>query len=173
MKRSRKIIVVCNCILNANAKIHPLANYAGIKEEVILPYLRQGVGILQLPCPETSYLGMNRWGMTVEQYDNPGYVNHCRRILEPSLAEIQAFCSAGYVMKGVIGVEGSPSCGVTKTCTGFCGGEISSMDNLVPQIEALNLVDGEGVFIRELRTLLSMRNISLNFHGIDEEALLP
>ncbi|MCP4119005.1 MAG: hypothetical protein GY737_27120 [Desulfobacteraceae bacterium] len=171
MKRSRQIIVVCHCLLNANAKIHPLANYAGVKEEVMLPCLKQGAGIVQLPCPETTYLGMNRWGMTVEQYDNPGYVNHCRRILEPSLDEIQAFHSAGYEIICVIGVDGSPSCGVNQTCTGFHGGEISSMETLAPQIDALKLVNGQGVFIREFKALLEQRNISLTFHGVDEEAI--
>ncbi|MDJ0622385.1 MAG: hypothetical protein QNJ17_05440 [Desulfocapsaceae bacterium] len=73
MNRGRKILIVCHCILNINAKIQPLAPVQGVLTETIRPYLDDGCGLFQLPCPEVSYLGMNRWGMTREQYDHPAF----------------------------------------------------------------------------------------------------
>ena len=60
-------------MLNANAKVSPLAVYPGVLAEVIQPFIDQGAGIVQLPCPESSYLGINRWGMCFEQYNHPNY----------------------------------------------------------------------------------------------------
>ena len=95
MKRSRKILIVCHCILNANAKVHPLAAVPGVSTDVISPHVAAGAGLFQLPCPETAYLGMNRWGMTREQYDNRSYRAHCRTILDAPLAQMLAFRPSG------------------------------------------------------------------------------
>lgn len=62
MHRSRRILIMCHCLLNANAKIVPLASVQGVFTDVILPHINEGCGLFQLPCPETSYLGMYRWG---------------------------------------------------------------------------------------------------------------
>ncbi|WP_051328233.1 hypothetical protein [Desulfatirhabdium butyrativorans] len=88
MKRSRKVVVLCHCLLNANVKVHALATYPGIFPPVVAEFLEPGIGILQLPCPETTFLGLNRWGMTREQYDIPAYRRHCRRILIPPISDV-------------------------------------------------------------------------------------
>ncbi len=70
MRRSQKVVVLCHCLLNANVKVRPLASY-----EAVLPAILNGfpsAGLFQLPCPETSFLGLSRWGMTREQYDQIG-----------------------------------------------------------------------------------------------------
>ena len=84
---------------------------------------REGAGIVQLPCPESTCLGMNRWGMSRDQYDHPSYRSHCRRpLLLPTVDQLAGFARAGYEIIGVIGVDGSASCGVTLTPVGFTGG---------------------------------------------------
>ena len=57
MKRSRRILVVCHCLFNANSKVYPLARAQGVYREVVEPYPDQGVGFVQLPCPELTRLG--------------------------------------------------------------------------------------------------------------------
>ena len=162
MKRSKSILIVCHCLLNANAVVPPLAEYEGLRWDVLKDYIKAGTGFLQLPCPETTYLGMHRWGMTKEQYDCANYREHCRRILEAPLLEIQAFLQAGYQIIGVMGVKGSPSCGVDQTCYGYTGGGLS-LDGIAEQIKVLKLGPGSGVFIEVLKSRLATEGINLDF----------
>lgn len=124
MRRSRQIVALCHCLLNANVKVPPLASHAGALELALERFASSGTGMFQLPCHETSFLGMSRWGMTSEQYDHPAFRRHCRRILEPCLDQLLALHREGCAMAGLVGVDGSPSCGMFRTCTGYRGGEI-------------------------------------------------
>lgn len=169
MKRSKKIIVVAHCILNANAKVGPLAMYPGVLREVMDQFIEDGTGILQLPCPESSYLGINRWGMCREQYDHPNFRRHCRRILTPSVDQIETFIAAGYEIIGVIGANGSPNCGVTKTPSGLIGGVISDINTVEAQLKNFRYLDQSGVFFTELKSMLSQREIFVKFMAIDEK----
>ena len=162
MKRSKSILIACHCLLNANAIIPPLAEYEGLNRGVLDEYIKAGVGLVQLPCPETTYLGLLRWGMTKEQYDCAGYHRHCSRILETPLLEIKAFLQAGYRILGVMGVEGSPSCGINQTCYGYTGGEIAR-GCVDQQIAGLNMGPGSGVFIDVLKKLLERDCLDLEF----------
>jgi predicted secreted protein len=163
VKRSKKIVVLCHCLLNVNSKILGLAFYEGALLPVVNKYLATGVGIIQLPCPEMTCLGIKRWGMTKNQYDTVFYRRHCIDILTPYVDQIGEYLQNGYSIEGIIGVDGSPSCGVRFTCEGYCGGMI---DNNHPQ--SAQEVAGKGVFIRELEKMLQEKNISLQFDAINE-----
>lgn len=167
MKRSGKVLIVCHCLLNANAKVPPLASTGGVYAGILQPFIGAGVGIAQLPCPELTYLGMNRWGMTKEQYDNPCFRSHCERLLEPMLQQVEGFVRGGYAILGVIGMDGSPNCGVSRTCLGFTGGEIGA--DVARQVEAARMVEGEGVFMEMFREALEKRGINIPFRAVDEE----
>lgn len=169
MKRSKKILVLCHCLLNANAKIYPLAACGGAYLSVIEPYLETGVGLVQLPCPETGYLGLNRWGMTRDQYDHLHFRDYCREILRPIMYQIKAYVMAGYEILGVIGMDGSPNCGISRTCLGFIGGEICSQVDIARQREQLVAASGRGVFMEILEEMLSSEKISLRFWAVDED----
>ncbi|WP_419656533.1 conserved uncharacterized protein, DUF523 [Desulfosarcina variabilis str. Montpellier] len=169
MNRSKKIIIVCHCILNANAKVSPLAVYPGVLRQAMDAFIEAGTGIFQLPCPETSYMGLNRWGMCFEQYNQPNYRRHCRRILEASVDQIEAFSSAGYEICGIIGAEGSPNCGVTKIPSGLTGGTIRDREMVESQLKNLTYKKGSGVFLRELKKMLSDKGISLKMMAVDEK----
>ncbi|NTU71134.1 MAG: DUF523 domain-containing protein [Coriobacteriia bacterium] len=160
--RGRRIVVVAHCVLNSNSKVDGLANYAGAIRSTVAPLVESGVGIVQLPCPEATFLGMKRWGMTYEQYDTPAYRRHCRRILAPVIHELVAFDSAGYSLESVIGIDNSPSCGVNLTCRGYTGGEIETVPTSTKS-------PGRGVFIEELQALLAARSLAIDFQAVDED----
>lgn len=162
--RSRKIAVVAHCHLNVNTKVCGLGTYASVRTEVIAPLLEGGVGIVQLPCPEASFLGMRRWGMTVEQYDTPAYRRHCRSILAPVVDTLQALVEDECAIEGVFGVDLSPSCGVNKTCAGYAGGELTAG---APTPNAVEL-PGRGVFMQEFEALLETAGLNVPFLGVDE-----
>ncbi|GBC60695.1 DUF523 domain-containing protein [Desulfonema ishimotonii] len=142
----------------------PLASYSGVLKEAITPlFIGLGIGL------EATYLGMNRWGMTREQYDHPNFRRHCREILNVSVDQIEAFSSSGYEFLGVLGVNGSPNCGVDKTCVGFSGGEIASVRMVAEQLKKNRYVKKAGVFMAVLMGMLEERNLSLRFIGVNEE----
>lgn len=163
VKRSKRIVVMCHCLLNSNSKISGLALYSGALLPVVNKYIDAGVGIIQLPCPEMTYLGLKRWGMTRDQYDTPFYRRHCIEILRPYVDQISEYIRNEYSIECLIGVDGSPSCGFRFTCEGYCGGVIDGAPS-----QSFQEIPGQGVFIRELSTLLTQRNISLQFDAINE-----
>ena len=163
MKRGKKIVLLAHCLLNPNAKVNGLAATAGA-----LPLIKElvdaGCGLVQLPCPEHSYLGGKRWGMTVEQYDTAAYRAHCRKLLEPILNELLDYTADGYSLDCVLGMDGSPSCGVGQTCFGYAGGEISGL-NAAP---ACDLLPGSGVFMTVFKRMLAENDLEIPFVGLDE-----
>ena len=155
---------MCHCILNVNSKIMGLALYAGAFERVVKKYLAAGIGMIQLPCPELTYLGLKRWGMTRDQYDTPYYRRHCTTILTPYVDQIVDYTRNGYQVEAVIGVDGSPSCGVHRTCIGYRGGMIGGEPS--PQFEELQ---EPGVFIRTLAEMLNAQGLSIPMEAIRED----
>ncbi|MGB3210254.1 MAG: CD3072 family TudS-related putative desulfidase [Desulforhopalus sp.] len=168
MKRGKNVFIICHCLLNSNAKIYPLADTRGVYTDDIAPLLSKGAGLVQLPCPETCYLGMNRWGMTREQYDHHAYRDFCKMILHPILLQITAFAGAGYRISGVAGMDGSPNCGITKTCIGYRGGEICFKSRNKLDSE-LKMVPGRGVFMEIFEELLKVEGIVPPFVSLHEE----
>jgi len=110
-KRSKKVAVVSHCLLNQNAKVNGFAFYPAMIKTIIDILYSKDFGILQLPCPETTFSGLRRWWQVREQYDTPEYRAHCRRILQPVINQISEYQKEGYEVV-IIGVDGSPSCGV-------------------------------------------------------------
>lgn len=169
MNRSKEILITCHCLLNSNAKIYPLAETGGMYVTALEPYVKKGVGLVQLPCPETCYLGMNRWGMTKEQFNHLSFRKFCRTLLEPTLLQISAFMEAGYNVMGIAGMDGSPNCGITKTCKGFTGGEICSDHFISAQCDGLQFTPGMGVFMEILHESLKEMGISIPFLALHNE----
>jgi len=165
--RSRRVAVLAHCHLNVNTKVHGLADYAGARGDVVGPLIERGIGLIQLPCPEATFLGMKRWGMTREQYDVPAYRRHCKKILKPIVESLIVLAEDGCVIESVIGVDGSPSCGVERTCVGYCGGEIEALFDSGESPEATDAAS-PGVFIEVLRGLLDEQGLCIPFRGVDE-----
>lgn len=170
MHRSKKIVIVCHCLLNANAKVYPLAQCGGVYSEALADSIKEGAGIVQLPCPETIYLGMKRWGMTREQYDTSHFREICQDMLKASVVQIRAFADAGYEVQRIIGMDGSPNCGVNRTCFGYTGGEISERGGVESQLANLSFGAGKGVFMEILSNMLEGEGLTIPFTAIDEEA---
>ena len=166
MHRKRKIVVLAHCLLNVNAKVAGLALYEGAHKKIVSAYLEAGTGIMQLPCPEMTFLGLKRWGMSKEQYDHVNYRRHCREILAPLVDQLQEYSKNGYELEAVVGVDGSPSCGVNFSYVGYCGGMV---DQAREQVKLLRQVPEQGVFMEELTRLLKEKNLQIPFQAINEK----
>jgi predicted secreted protein len=165
MERSKKILLVSHCVLNTNSKIYPFSSQKGAYFEELENYMNEGVGIYQLPCPEISYLGMKRWGMTKEQYNTPNFVNHCKEVLKYPLVELKALHDDGCYFVGLLGMDRSPNCGVFNTCIGYTGGGISAQ-SAAEQSEKLQNVRGQGVFVEILIKELSKIGVDVALKAI-------
>jgi predicted secreted protein len=111
MERSRKIVLVAHCLLNVNSRVQGIARYPSI-HPLICELAEEGFGVIQLPCPEIAYEGLDRDPQDIEYYDTPEYRDQCRTAALKVSQEVAEYISNDYEVTAVIGVEESPSCAV-------------------------------------------------------------
>lgn len=168
MKRAKKIVLISHCYLNVNAKIEGIALNSSVFKELIDLLIKNDYGIIQLPCVEQHVCGIKRWSQVSNQLDNPHYRNECRKLLEPIVEQVLDFQNNGYKIGGVIGVNGSPSCGVDYTCVGdFCG-EFSEECKFQDKLQSVKMENKYGIMMEELKKLFIKNNLNINFIAIDE-----
>jgi len=147
------VAFVAHCMLNQNSKVGDGAHCAGVYSPIVDVLREKGWRIEQMPCPELAFAGLNRFWAVREQYDTAAFRRHCAR-----LATAVADAIAVRVERGedivLIGVEGSPSMGVTITSSDpRRGGRPQWAEGTSEQ------VSGEGIFVEELRQELASRGI--------------
>jgi len=169
MQRNKRMILLSHCILNSNAKVEGLAKYKGVLKEVVKNLIDSEYGIMQLPCPEMQGYGIKRWGHVKEQFDTQYFRKNCQSILVPIVDQIVDYTRNGYIFEAVIGIDGSPSCGVNMTCSSACwGGEVANEYGILDKIKDVKLVEGQGIFMEEFKIALDVHQIELPFIAIDE-----
>jgi predicted secreted protein len=110
LQRSKKILIASHCLLNQNTVIPEEARAMGAIPSVVEWAMAEGNGFLQLPCPEFTYLGLDRPPMTYEEYNTAEYREHCRRILRPFIDQLVNYQQSGFEIAGTVGIGRSPSC---------------------------------------------------------------
>ncbi|WP_024622230.1 CD3072 family TudS-related putative desulfidase [Metaclostridioides mangenotii] len=171
MRRNKKIVIQCHCLLNCNSKVEGSSEYEGALD-FNKKLIEDGFGIIQLPCPELLMYGINRWGHSKEQFDNIIYREKCRELLLNYIHQMKMYIDNAYEIKGIIAIDGSPSCGYNKTCSSKRWyGELSGCKNLSEKIGDIKSIEGKGVFIEELVKLLDEYTIDIPIFGIDESRL--
>ncbi len=113
----KKIAIVAHCILNQNSVVKGLERPFNLFKEVVFRLLNNNYEIIQLPCPELLFLGINRKGMDKKGYDSEEYRKLCRNILKNIKKYLLEYNSDNQVKYKfiVIGIEGSPTCSIYKT----------------------------------------------------------
>lgn len=169
--RSKKVVLISHCILNQNAISDGTADYPATNESVLNLLIKSKVGIIQMPCPETLCLGLDRGDIHGSERDvvientriresmnKPDAVEILNKLVNQVVFQIEEYINNGFSVAGVIGINRSPSCGVNTT----------SKNN--------KEVNGEGVFIERLRNKLKEKGINIDMIGIKaletEEALI-
>lgn len=110
--RGKKILLLAHCCLNQNAVLPGWERAYGAYPFTEL-LIRNGIGILQLPCPETLALGIDRPPLTYEDYNTNEHRTLCANICDIPLKMIQAHLDAGDEIIGIIGIQDSPNCAIT------------------------------------------------------------
>lgn len=140
-----EVRVVAHCLLN------PYTRVKGLKAPEF--HLRPESPLIQLPCPEVLYMGLDRWAVTRNQLDVPEFRRFCRSLITHYADLVEMLARKGARIK-IVGVAGSPNCGVRTTSTGYEGGRVQECEH--------SHVSGRGIFMEELLAELERRGIGCN-----------
>jgi hypothetical protein len=103
----------------------------------------------------------------------------CRKEAKKVVKRIQDYVMEGYTIIGILGVNGSPTCGVTKTLNYIDMAknknklDITLQDLMNPQLEKMieieqkARINGSGFFFSALIDELKRRKLDLTVEGID------
>ncbi len=137
----KEILILAHCLQN------PFTRVKGLEPLAFRP---EG-STIQLPCPEALYLGLDRWAVTKNQLDIPEFRRFCRSLIADYADLLEMLALQGVRLK-IIGIAGSPSCGVATTSNGYTGGRVREA--------AHERVPGCGVFMEELLAELERRKVA-------------
>jgi hypothetical protein len=197
-ERSRRVVLLSHCLLNENTRYLGGAFRDGAVREVVEPYLRDGTGIYQMPCPE-----QRAWGGVLKRYVLPfwGVGRTWRRLALPFVLplfraytrwvyagsaravarDVEDYVRSGFEVVAIVGVGASPSCGVCTTLdlrrssatAASCPLARIDRDFVNRAVVAAAVREGEGMFTRELRRQLARRGIDVPFREHDLIGEMP
>jgi uncharacterized protein YbbK (DUF523 family) len=183
---------VSHCLLNENVRYLGGAFRPGMVDEVVDQARRQGCGLYQLPCPE-----QRAWGGVLKRSITPvfgaqGTLRYRARrpllwlftrysrlyyrwLARRTASDVADYQRSGFAVVGVIGVGGSPSCGVRRTLdlTGavdaMAACPLATLERgaFNRDVVAANVVGGEGLFVGALRRALRRRHVRVPFEEHD------
>ena len=111
-KKDRKIILIAQCLINPYCRVHLLGQNFPLSHELMDYLMRNRVGIVQYPCPETTAMGLMRNPQGRQQYDNIFFRQHCKELLQVPMLMVREFLHNKYRLTCFIGLENSPTCGI-------------------------------------------------------------
>jgi len=191
-ERSRRIIFVAHCILNENTRYLGGAFRRGCIDEIVDEIQKQGIGMVQMKCPEQKVWGgvlkesmwkpvgsKNTFRYRLTKVFFPLFIWNTKRayrqIAKEVIEEITDYRESGFEVVGIMGIAGSPSCGVNmtldmkKSIEFLANTELEKLDR-----EKINgpgnkelLINGEGFFIKALKNELRKKNIKIRFYEHD------
>jgi len=147
MERSRNVVFVSHCILNQNVLPKNLERFSGAFKEILSLLTEHGVGIIQLPCPEFEFLGLNRDFRIKRNFTNK-YREKCSLFADSIIDQIRKYLQNNYRVLAIIGVDSSPSCAPMKINNG-------KRDVL-----------GKGIFVEEIENKMQKEKFQIPIIGI-------
>lgn len=155
------IVFSSHCMLNTAAKVvmyedEEMAAEEALRRKFLAAAIEKGVQIIQLPCAEFTLYGARRWGHVSTQFDNPFFRQHCRKILAPYILQMKEYLANPdrFRVLGIVGIDGSPSCGVDYTGVGNWYGSFGGRKDLAETLSSCKMVNQRGIFMDELCAML-------------------
>lgn len=195
--RSGKVVFVAHCILNENARYFGGAFCPGAIPAWLETLQAEGVGLIQMPCPERlAWGGVHKPLLWLALGVRGTWLYHCsavllplfiaytrlkyRRLARATAREMDDYLRSGYEIAGVLGVDGSPSCGVkTSIDITRAFAFLADLNPVSCTGKSLNdglyhtcLTEGSGLYMAELNRLLRKRGeaIAWRAHSLVDEA---
>lgn len=163
----KKIIFVSHCILNTASKVvmynqEEIQAEEKLRKQFLHKAMENDVCIIQLPCPEFTLYGANRWGHVSNQFDNIFFRTHCKNLLYPVIEQLKEYLSHDdrFEILGFVGIDGSPSCGVDYTCVADWYGSFESRTDLEETLAQCTLEQKPGIFMDVLIEMLKNENLT-------------
>lgn len=187
-ERSGHVVFLSHCVLNQNVRYLGGATRPGGVDEVVAAWQREGAGIVQLPCPEQL-----AWGGVCKRFTLAAYgadrtvVRLIRRpatwlflaytrlryhrLARRVAAQIGDYVRSGYAVRAVVGVGGSPSCGVHTTLDlpaaldVLAGSDPAHLQRreFNEHVIVAHTHPGQGLFVHALRRQLRRRSLDVTF----------
>ena len=192
--RRRKVVFVSHCLLNQNSRGPGIAFRAGPSTELIQIFLKNDISMIQLPCCECigwggtarnkfeSYLPLvinaAKFGwfpllVPLLKVSLSSYNRLCKKEARKVLARMEDYIQNGYAICGVVGMNDSPTCGVTKTMDmveflrrmAIATHEHKFAD--VKEIDRDTLIDGESFFMGNIIKEMKRRRLDVRVIGYE------
>ncbi len=131
-ERGGQVVLLSHCLLNENTRYLGGAGRGGCVREIVDACAAEGLGMVQMPCPEEAAwggvlkrrllfaYGSSRWLprplravmlRAVLTYTGLVY----RRLARQTARRVVDYRDSGLDVAAIVGVDGSPSCGLTRT----------------------------------------------------------
>jgi predicted secreted protein len=189
--RSKKVIFLSHCILNENTRYLGGAFRGGCVKEIIQECLDNDWGMVQMPCPEQYAWGGVTKRFLIMAYGTKGTLLYLarglllpmfliytklayRRLAKAAADQVGDYLNSGHSVIGVIGINGSPSCGVTTTLDFGKAFELTAGINVdtVNAEEMNNIIrqcatNGRGLFTAVLQERLKTRGMEVPYRAYD------
>jgi len=185
------VVFVSHCLLNENTRYLGGAFHRGAVPEMIA-LLRSGVGVYQMPCAEQRAWGgvlkrrmLRAYGLRdsvlypLRGALFPLFVWHTRvryrRLAGRVVRDIKDYRRSGMRVLAVVGVGGSPSCGVSTTldlrrsfeAVAACPLNLIDRNTFNERAVVACAVAGEGLFMRALKSKLARSGVDVPFVEYD------
>jgi predicted secreted protein len=190
-QRSRKVVVLAHCLLNENTRYAGGACRPGAVDEVVQACLEHQLGIIQMPCPEQIAWGgvlKPRLWSVLELAHTQRFSRfqslvlwlllwHTRRIYRRVATQVAQqvvdYQRSGCEVIGIVGVDGSPSCGLHRTLD--VARFLREWNRLPKTAQAADLnsvimecaTAGHGIFVEELQRQLGRRGAGVRWFAHD------
>lgn len=169
----KKIVFVSHCLLNTASKVvlfnqQEIAAEEALRIRFLNRAIENGVQIIQLPCPEFTLYGADRWGHVSNQFDNVFFRKHCRKLLEPIIEQLKEYLAKDqrFEVLGIVGIDGSPSCGVDYSCSGQWFGSFEGRSDINETLETAALSAGRGIYMDELVKMLDEEDLKIKLTSL-------
>jgi predicted secreted protein len=190
--RGARVVFLSHCLLNHNVRYLGGAEREAGAQDLVDGYLAGGVGICQMSCPEqrawggvlkrrmlVAYGAGGSWRGPLVRALLGGLVAYTRlvytRLAREVAAEVADYRDCGVDVVGLVGIAGSPSCGVETTLDLPAAVDVLSrcplarLDRRVVREEAVgaHTQPGRGLFVTALQQQFTQRGLSVRFVEYD------
>lgn len=149
MQRSRKVIFVAHPVLNQNSSPQNKGYAPGPIKEVLDVLAEAGIGVVQLPCVETNFFGLDRKSKGREDIDTKAYRAVCKKLAQEIIKQIQNYRENKYAVIGILGLEFSPTYAVHQIENGHRN------------------LPGKGILTEELEAEMSKKRMQIPLLGVN------
>jgi len=153
--RSKRVAFVPFCLLCRAYQARGLVKGSPAHDgPIVSELLSRDINLIQMPCPEAEFEGVDRQPHGYDWYDQPEFRELCGRLADEVAAKIEGLSASGHEVCAVLGIEYSPSCAVKNQYMGRRG-----------------TVKQEGLFMEALRKRLEEAGLHVPIIGINRRGL--